>query len=66
MTTKLPTIKSLEDMTIKELQAERITCEMHMYWLEIHGYEDYYSQKEWEMYRDICKAIDGELRKRGL
>lgn len=31
MTTKLPIIKSLEDMTIKELQAERITCEMHMY-----------------------------------
>lgn len=61
----MPTIKSLEDMSVKELQAERITCEMLMYWLEIHGYEDYYSLKEWEAYRDICQAIDEKLKKRG-
>lgn len=65
MTIKMPTIKSLEDMTIEELKSEQVDCEIHMYWLEVNGYDDYYSQKEWETYRDIYNAINEELQKRG-
>ena len=61
----MPTIKSLEDMTIEELKSEQVDCEIHMYWLEVNGYDDYYSQKEWETYRDIYNAINEELQKRG-